>query len=108
MTSSHSPGASSLRTLPPLTPGPYRKRLGLVALIATFGGLLFGYDTGVTNGALRPMSEELGLTAFTEGVVPGSLVFAEAIGALAGGRIADGWGRRKTIILLAVLFFVGS
>ena len=101
-------GTSRATTLPPLTPGPYRKRLGVVALIATFGGLLFGYDTGVINGALRPMSEELGLTVFTEGVVTSSLVFAAAIGALVGGRIADSWGRRKTIILLATLFFVGA
>jgi MFS transporter, SP family, major inositol transporter len=54
--------------LPPLTDGPHRRRLGMVALIATLGGLLFGYDTGVISGALRPMTVELGLTAFTEGV----------------------------------------
>ncbi|RZU60634.1 sugar porter family MFS transporter [Zhihengliuella halotolerans] len=94
--------------LPPLTPGPHRKKLGLVAMIATFGGLLFGYDTGVINGALRPMSAELGLTAFTEGVVTSSLLFAAAIGAMIGGRISDGWGRRRTILLLAVFFFVGA
>ncbi|WP_309125221.1 sugar porter family MFS transporter [Kocuria sp.] len=94
--------------LPPLTPGPHRKRLGLISVIACFGGLLFGYDTGVINGALRPMSEELGLTPLTEGVVTSSLVFAAAVGALSCGRLSDAWGRRKTILLLAVLFFVGT
>lgn len=54
--------------LKPLTGGPRRRRLGMVAPVPTLGGLLFGYDTGVINGALRPMTVELGQTAFTEGV----------------------------------------
>ncbi|MFD2758175.1 sugar porter family MFS transporter [Gulosibacter faecalis] len=103
-----STSGTSGSTLPALVAGPYRKRLGVVAMIATFGGLLFGYDTGVINGALRPMAAELGLNAFTEGVATSSLVFAAALGAMFGGRLSDGWGRRKTIILLAVLFFVGT
>lgn len=94
--------------LPPVGTGPHRRRLGLLALVATFGGLLFGYDTGVINGALLPMKQELGLTNFTEGVVTSSLLFGAAIGAMLGGRIADGWGRRKTILVLAVTFFVGT
>ncbi|WP_144765786.1 sugar porter family MFS transporter [Curtobacterium sp. 9128] len=95
-------------TLPPLGTGPHRRRLGVLALVATFGGLLFGYDTGVINGALLPMRQELGLTTLTEGVVTSSLLFGAAVGAMLGGRIADGWGRRRTIIVLAVTFFVGT
>jgi major inositol transporter-like SP family MFS transporter len=94
--------------LPPLTTGPHSKRLGTVALVATFGGLLFGYDTSVINGALSPMVQELHLTALTEGGVTSGLLFGAAIGAITGGRLSDGWGRRKSIILMSVLFFIGA
>lgn len=94
--------------LPPLGQGPHQKRLGMMALVATFGGLLFGYDTGVINGALRPMSVELGLTPFTEGVVTSSLMVGAAFGAAVCGRISDSWGRRHSIILLSILFLAGT
>jgi MFS transporter, SP family, major inositol transporter len=94
--------------LPPLTAGPYRKRLGVVALVATFGGLLFGYDTSVINGALDPMRVELGLTDLTTGVVTSSLLFGAALGAMSGGRLSDAWGRRKTILLMSAFFFFGA
>jgi MFS transporter, SP family, major inositol transporter len=94
-------------TLPPLVPGPYRKRIGLISIVACLGGLLFGYDTGVANGAEGPMQTELGLSDLQVGIVISSLVFAAAVGALIGGKISDAIGRRTTIIVLAVLFFVG-
>lgn len=94
--------------LPSLTTGSHSKRLGLIATVACFGGLLFGYDTGVANGAEGPMAAELGLNLLQVGVVISSLVFAAAVGALIAGQIADSWGRRKTIIALAVLFFLGT
>jgi len=93
--------------LPPLVPGPYRKRLGVISIVACLGGLLFGYDTGVANGAEGPMQTELGLTDLQVGIVISSLVFAAAVGALIGGKISDAIGRRKTIIVLAVMFLVG-
>lgn len=102
------PSSGSEAALPPLSGGPHRTRLGVISIVACFGGLLFGYDTGVINGALQPMSAELGLEALTEGIVTSSLVFAAALGALLGGRVSDGVGRRSMLIALAVLFFVGT
>ena len=94
--------------LPPLRPGPHQRRMDLVAVVATFGGLLFGYDTGVLNGALEPMKAELGLNSVTEGLVVSTLLIGAAIGSLVCGRMSDTIGRRKTMIILSVIFFFGT
>lgn len=94
--------------LPPLTKGPHSRRLGIIAYVATFGGLLFGYDTGVINGALEPLRRELQINATTEGFVVSILILGAAVGALLGGRLADKAGRRKTILYLAIVFVVGT
>ena len=101
----HKPGSVAL---PPLTAGPHQKRLDLITIVATFGGLLFGYDTGVINGALEPMKTDLGLTATGEGLVTSTLLAGAAIGALITGRMNDVLGRKKTLTILAVIFFVGT
>ena len=100
--------AAPVADLPPDTKGPHSSRLGLVAVVATFGGLLFGYDTGVINGALEPMKSDLGLTSFTEGLVVSILIFGAAIGAIAGGKLSDLRGRRSNILLIALVFMVGT
>src|SRR5215218_10278268 len=107
---SHAPPPSAVGTpnLPPDAPGPHSSRLGLVAVIATFGGLLFGYDTGVINGALEPLQRDLDLTPFRIGVIAAILLLGAAVGAVVGGRLSDRWGRRTNILMLAVIFFVGT
>lgn len=89
------------------TPKQFLKR---VTVISTFGGLLFGYDTGVVNGALAFMArpDQLNLTPFLEGLVASGLLFGAAIGSFAGGRISDLKGRRKMLLALAVIFFFAA
>ncbi|MEN0140507.1 MAG: sugar porter family MFS transporter [Rhodococcus sp. (in: high G+C Gram-positive bacteria)] len=99
---------TTAQPLPADAPGRHSHRLGVIAVVATFGGLLFGYDTGVINGALEPLKEDLQLTSFTEGLVVSILIFGAAIGALIGGRMSDRYGRRHNILVLAIIFMIGT
>src|SRR4051812_37672452 len=97
MTTTPKSGISSGRFLTKLT------------VIATLGGLLFGYDTGVISGALLYMKDDLDLSSFGEATVVSSLLFpGAALGALFGGRVADRLGRKRTLFLCACIFLVGA
>ncbi|CPR18547.1 Arabinose-proton symporter [Brenneria goodwinii] len=85
-----------------------RKRLHQITLVATFGGLLFGYDTGVINGAFPSLKENMALTPTTEGLVMSVLLIGAAIGSVCGGRLADYFGRRKYLLYLSFVFFFGA
>ena len=92
--------------------GP-KRRMGVVAAVATLGSLLFGYDTGVISGALPFMylphgAGGLALTVGHEGAIGGTLTLGAAFGGLIGGMMSDRWGRRHNLLILAVLFVVGD
>jgi len=94
-------------------PSGRRRSLGLIALVATLGSLLFGYDTGVISGALPYMhlpraAGGLALTTWEEGLVGTFLCVGAAIGASSGGKLSDRYGRRHNITMLAMVFFFGA
>ncbi|WP_123053227.1 sugar porter family MFS transporter [Clostridium sp. JN-1] len=87
-----------------------RKFLKKISILSTFGSLLFGYDSGVINGSLSFMSrkDQLNLTPLTEGLVTSSLLLGAALGAVAWGRLADKYGRKKILKILAAIFFFST
>jgi SP family galactose:H+ symporter-like MFS transporter len=80
----------------------------VVAIISGISGMLFGYDTGVISGAIVFISEEFSLSPFLEGLVVSAVLIGAIIGALIGGFLADRYGRRKMIILAAIIFAGGA
>src|SRR4029450_1984131 len=79
-----------------------------LTIISTLGGLLFGYDTGVISGALPFLVEDLNLSTVQEATVVSSLLFGAMFGALIGGKMADSLGRKRALMVNAVLFFFGA
>src|SRR5580698_7380051 len=80
----------------------------VAAAFAALGGLLFGYDTGVISGAELFFKNDFTLSTFALEVIVSGVLAGAATGALAGGRLADLFGRRKLLIVTAIIFIAGS
>eukprot|EP00934_Nitzschia_sp_Nitz4_P002583 Nitzschia sp. Nitz4//scaffold26_size159584//20588//22715//NITZ4_002470-RA/size159584-snap-gene-0.6-mRNA-1//1//CDS//3329545019//2573//frame0 len=92
---------------------PQRKRLVLRRMqyltgMAAIGGFLFGYDTGVISGAMLPMRRAFQLTPEQQEVVVSSTVLAAFVSSLGGGTLNHRIGRRRTILVAAAVFTLGS
>src|SRR6059058_3960470 len=80
----------------------------IAASFAALGGLLFGYDTGVISGALIFIKREFGLTTAAEEIVVSGVLLGATIGAIAGGKAADLFGRRRVLLVTAAIFGIGA
>ncbi len=80
----------------------------LVCIVAALGGLLFGYDTAVINGAIGPLKAHFALDEVQEGWAMGCALLGCAIGAAAAGALSDRFGRKKVLILSAIMFLVSA
>ena len=84
--------------------------LYLVSLVfvAILGGLLFGYDTAVISGAEQALQKHLGLNSFWHGVTVSSALIGCVIGGAISGVCATRLGRRGSLRLAAVMFFLSA
>ena len=82
--------------------------LYVVAIVASLGGLLSGYDTGVISGALLFINETWILPDTLQGFLVSSVLIGAVIGAATNGILADIFGRKKIILATALIFILGS
>lgn len=80
----------------------------LITLVAALGGLLFGYDTAVISGAIGYLSEKFELSAAMMGWAASSAIVGCIFGAMFAGGLSDRFGRRKVLMLTAVLFGISA
>lgn len=83
-----------------------------ITLVATLGGLLFGYDTAVISGADKSIQaflvDSLGLSTWVHGATISSALIGCIIGGALSGLFASKLGRRKSLMLAAFLFFLSA
>jgi len=80
----------------------------LLASVAALGGLLFGYDTAVIAGAIKYLVARFDLTPALEGWAVSSVLVGCMMGAALAGTLSDRLGRKKVLLLSAVLFAVSA
>jgi sugar porter (SP) family MFS transporter len=79
-----------------------------IASVAALGGLLFGYDSAVINGAVDSIQEDFGIGNAQLGFAVASALLGAAAGAMTAGRIADMIGRISVMKIAAALFLVSA
>eukprot|EP01083_Nonionella_stella_P142400 440515_1 len=82
--------------------------LYLCTSCACLSSILLGYDIGIMSGAIVYMEHDLGLSQWRKEIIISSLNLFSILGCLLGGHISQVIGRRKTIVISAIVFFIGA
>ena len=80
----------------------------LISIVATIGGFLFGFDSGVINGTIDGFTSAFGSNSAATGFNVASMLLGCAAGAFFAGRLADRFGRRNLLICSALFFIVSA
>jgi sugar porter (SP) family MFS transporter len=83
-------------------------RVVRIASVAALGGLLFGYDSAVINGAVSALQAHFDVDNATLGFAVASALLGAAAGAMTAGRLADKIGRLQVMRIAALLFFISA
>ena len=83
-------------------------RIIFLAVVAAIGGILFGYDTAVISGTTEVVKAQFGLSTGGEGWYVGCALIGSIIGVLVAGMLSDFLGRKKTMLISALLFSISA
>ncbi|AGH42291.1 sugar porter family MFS transporter [Paraglaciecola psychrophila] len=79
----------------------------IISTVATIGGFLFGFDSGVINGTVDGLTKTFESESIGQGFNVASMLLGCAVGAFAAGTLAD-WLGRKGLLIIAAVFFIFS
>ncbi len=77
-----------------------------ISAVSALGGILFGYDTGVVSGTITPVSIKFDLDTVQQGWYVSCALLGAIIGVAIAGVMSDFFGRKRTLLISAVLFTV--
>ncbi|MEM9337866.1 MAG: sugar porter family MFS transporter [Bacteroidota bacterium] len=80
----------------------------LITLVATLGGFLFGFDSGVINGTVKGLEAAFNEEGVGSGFNVASMLLGCAVGAFFAGSLADRFGRRSMLMAAAIFFLVSA
>jgi SP family sugar:H+ symporter-like MFS transporter len=80
----------------------------LIVVVATIGGFLFGFDSGVINGTVPGLQQAFNSSDAGTGFNVASMLLGCAVGAFIAGRLSDMMGRRNVLLIAAVFFIVSA
>ncbi|MDP3912970.1 MAG: sugar porter family MFS transporter [Bacteroidota bacterium] len=80
----------------------------LISVVAALGGLLFGFDTAVISGTINFIQPYFGLSEAGLGWTVSSLLFGCIAGVFLAGKAGDHYGRKKVLMVAALLFFISA
>lgn len=87
---------------------PRRLFILRITIVATIGGFLFGFDSGVINGTVDGLQRAFDSNSMGTGFNVASMLLGCAAGAFAGGRLADRFGRRGMLFVAAAFFIISA
>jgi len=82
--------------------------IALIVAVATIGGFMFGYDSGVINGTQEGLKSAFNLSELSVGINVGAILLGCAVGAFIAGRLADLIGRKTVMLIAAGLFVISA